>query len=627
MKVYKVENMTKTYGEKTLFSDISFSIATKDRIGLIGINGTGKSSLLKCIVSLDSFDKADISHPNDYTISYLSQDINLDEEISVLDAIFQSDAKIIKILKSYELAALELELDPENSDKQEKVLSLQEIMDRENAWDASSSAKTILSKLGIRDYNKKIKELSGGQKKRVSLAKVLIETPDLLLLDEPTNHLDFETIEWLEKYLKSYPNSILVITHDRYFLDNISTRTFELDKGRLYEYDGNYSSFLLKKSEREANELSQYNKNKQLYRQELEWIRRGAKARTTKQQARIDRFEKLEEKLENRPQEDSINMELEGSRLGKQVFEIENISKQYEDKIILKDFSLIVQKNSRIGVIGINGVGKSTFLNLLAGKEKIDSGIIKVGQTVKIAYYSQFNDTMDMNLRMINYIREGAESIKTSDGSRISAAQLLERFLFPMHSHGTILSKLSGGERRRLFLLRLLMQEPNVLILDEPTNDLDTETLTILEDYLNSFAGAVITVSHDRYFLDKIVNQLLVFKGEGNVEKFIGNYSEYIESGNNIKQEKIKTPIKEVVIEKKQEKIKFTYHEKKEWENIDLEIEKLENEITELDNKMVEYSTDFERISKLTKESEELKKKLEEKLERWEYLAEIAENQ
>ncbi|MBF0710111.1 MULTISPECIES: ABC-F family ATP-binding cassette domain-containing protein [unclassified Gemella] len=627
MKIYKVENILKTHGEKTLFSDINFSIATEDKVGLIGINGTGKSSLLKCMAGLDSFDKEDIIHPNDYTISYLSQDIDLDEEMSVIDAVFQSESKIMKLLKKYELAIVDLENDPENEAKQKKLLLLQEEMEYAKAWDLSSSVKIILSKLGIKEYDRKIKELSGGEKKRVALAKVLIEMPDLLLLDEPTNHLDFETIEWLEKYLKSYPNSILVITHDRYFLDNISTRIFELNKGRLFEYSGNYSSFLLKKTERETNEISQYNKNMKMYKQELEWIRRGAKARTTKQQARIDKFEKLEEKLENRVQEEILNIELGGSRLGKQVFEIEKISKKYYDKVILDDFSIIVQKDARIGIIGINGVGKTTLLNILSGNEKIDSGTIKVGQTVKIAYYSQFNDDMDMNLRMINYIRQGAESIKTSEGNKISATQLLERFLFPLHSHGTILSKLSGGERRRLYLLRLLMQEPNVLILDEPTNDLDTETLTILEDYLKSFSGAVITVSHDRYFLDKTVNELLVFKGQGKIEKFIGNYTEYIEAGNTIKEEKVKEISKEVIVKKKTSKIKFTYNERKEWENIDSEIEKLENKISELENLMVEYSTDFEMISKFTKEREVVKIQLENKLERWEYLASIAEQQ
>lgn len=630
MKVYKVENMTKTYGEKTLFDNISFSIAEKERVGLIGINGTGKSTLLKCLAGKDHYDEANITHSNDYTIKYLPQNVSFNEELTVLDCIFSSDTKIIKLLKQYEEIIEKLAINPTDTLLQGKLFSLQELMDKEDAWDASSKAKTILSKLGITSYNRKIGDLSGGQQKRVALANVLIETPDLLLLDEPTNHLDFETIEWLEKYLKGYQNSILVITHDRYFLDNITTRTFELDNGNLYEYTGNYSSFLEKKAEREANEESQYQKNKKLYKKELEWIRSGVKARTTKQQARIKRFDDLEEKLlTSKAPNENLNISLDASRIGKQVFEIENICKKFENKKIVENFSYIIKNNARIGIVGLNGVGKSTFLKLLAEKERLDSGIIKTGQTVKIAYYSQLIEDMNPSLRVINYVREGAEAIKNIDGSVISAAQLLERFLFPMYMHGTIIEKLSGGEKRRLYLLRLLMEQPNVLLLDEPTNDLDTQTLTILEEFLETFNGVVVTVSHDRYFLDKVVDELLVFQGEAKIIKFNGNYSEYINSGGNLfvnKQESSqKTTLQNNNNKLEKTKKKLTYSEKKEWETIDGEIAELENLLIEIEQEMANVATNFTKLNELTEQQEEIKQKLEEKLCRWEYLAEIAE--
>ncbi len=630
MKVYKVENMTKTYGEKTLFDNISFSIAEKERVGLIGINGTGKSTLLKCLAGKDHYDEVNITHSNDYTIKYLPQNVSFNEELTVLDCIFSSDTKIIKLLKQYEEIIEKLAINPTDTLLQGKLFSLQELMDKEDAWDASSKAKTILSKLGITSYNRKIGDLSGGQQKRVALANVLIETPDLLLLDEPTNHLDFETIEWLEKYLKGYQNSILVITHDRYFLDNITTRTFELDNGNLYEYTGNYSSFLEKKAEREANEESQYQKNKKLYKKELEWIRSGVKARTTKQQARIKRFDDLEEKLlTSKAPNENLNISLDASRIGKQVFEIENICKKFENKKIVENFSYIIKNNARIGIVGLNGVGKSTFLKLLAEKERLDSGIIKTGQTVKIAYYSQLIEDMNPSLRVINYVREGAEAIKNIDGSVISAAQLLERFLFPMYMHGTKIEKLSGGEKRRLYLLRLLMEQPNVLLLDEPTNDLDTQTLTILEEFLETFNGVVVTVSHDRYFLDKVVDELLVFQGEAKIIKFNGNYSDYINSGGNLfvnKQESSqKTTSQNNNNKPEKTKKKLTYSEKKEWETIDGEIAELENLLIEIEQEMANVATNFTKLNELTEQQEEIKQKLEEKLCRWEYLAEIAE--
>ncbi|WP_438940288.1 ABC-F family ATP-binding cassette domain-containing protein [Gemelliphila palaticanis] len=429
--------------------------------------------------------------------------------------------------------------------------------------------------------------------------------------------------------MKSYPNAILVITHDRYFLDNISTKTFELDKGNIYEYQGNYSYFLEKKIEREANEAARYLKEKKLYKKELEWIRSGVKARTTKQQARINRFEQLEDKLDNTQiSNNDMSINLNNKRLGKQVFEIENISKKYNDKQIINKLDLIITNKARIGIIGKNGVGKSTFLNILSDDTKVDSGNIKKGETVKIAYYNQFSYDMDENKRIINYIRESAEIIHNSDGSVTSAAQLLEQFLFPMHTHGTLIKKLSGGEKRRLYLLKLLMEQPNVLLLDEPTNDLDTQTLTILEEYLENFSGAVITVSHDRYFLDKAVSELLVFKGDANIIKFTGNYSEYISSGGTLSDEKEESfnNKKESNYARNNKKVKMTYNEKREWENIEKEIEILEDNLSSIEAKMVEEATDFVKLNELELERKSIKEKLDLKLERWEYLSELADS-
>lgn len=624
MKVYKATNLVKTYGDKVLFNNIEFVINEGEKIGLIGINGTGKSTLLKCICNLDSFDNKNISHSNDYTIGYLPQESNLDEDLSVLDCIFSSEAKIIQLVKNYELALSKLELDQSNEDKQRELFELQERIDKEDAWNIINKAKTILTKLGITDYYKKVSELSGGQQKKVSLAKVLIETPDLLLLDEPTNHLDFDTIKWLEKYLKGYTNSILVITHDRYFLDNISTKIFELDMGNLFEYNGNYSDFLEKKILRKQNESIEYEKNKKLYKKELEWMRSGVKARTTKQQARINRFLDLEQKVTTKEIKNELNIDIDNTRIGKQVFEINNIYKSYDNKNILEDFSLIIQNNDRIGIIGDNGVGKSTFLNILSNKIEVDEGSIKVGSTIKVAYFNQMPEDVDSSMRIINYVREEAETLIRENGTSISAAQLLEKFLFPMHTHGTQISKLSGGERKRLYLLKLLMSQPNVLLLDEPTNDLDTETLTILEDYLNNFDGVVVTVSHDRYFLDKVITKLLVFKGNGLVEQHIGNYSEFEDRAKTIEPQIVKEKI--VTIKEKTEKKKLTFAEKKEWETIDKEIENIEKDIKNIEIEISKNSSDFEKLTELTNEQQLLNNMLEEKLQRWEYLAELMEN-
>ncbi|WP_062197312.1 ABC-F family ATP-binding cassette domain-containing protein [Massilibacterium senegalense] len=627
MKIYKAENITKTYGDKTLFRDISFTINEKEHIGLIGVNGTGKSSLLKIIATIDLPDMGDFSHPSDYMIRYLPQEPILDENITVLDAVFESDAKMIKIMKEYESALLDLEQDPMNEMIQKKVLTLQNEMDHEQAWDANANAKTILAKLGLYHFKQKIGELSGGQKKRVALAQVLIETPDLLLLDEPTNHLDYETIKWLEDYLSKYQGALLVVTHDRYFLDQVSTRIFELDGGKLYTYIGNYQAFIEAKAIREEEEVQTAQKRRNLYRQELAWMRRGAKARTTKQKARIGRFEELAEKVGNATKKETLEMNLSGSRLGKQVVELKDASLQLEQHVILHHFDFLIKQKDRIGIVGRNGSGKSTLLNVLAGKIQLDTGECITGQTVKIGYYTQENVDMNENLRMIEYIREAAEVVTTGDGSTASAAQMLERFLFPMHTHGTPIYKLSGGEKRRLFLLRLLMMKPNVLLLDEPTNDLDTETLTVLEAYLEDFSGVVITVSHDRYFLDKVANQLLILQGAGEIETYVGKYTDYLElevEKNRLlqeeKEEKQK-PVQQVETKKK----KMTYMEKKEWEEIDDIIASVEEKMEQINEDILQTGSDFEKAQAFLEQQQQLNEQLEQLMERWEYLAELAE--
>jgi len=629
MKMLTVENVSKTYGEKQLFNNISFTISEKERVGLIGINGTGKSSLLSIIAGLDQADEGKIIAGKDYSISFLNQQPDLDASKTVLEQVFHGEAPILKLMREYEKTLLLLDTAPNDTSIQEELFQLHKQMDALNAWDASTNAKSILMKLGIEDFTKKIGELSGGQKKRVSLAQVLIEEPDLLILDEPTNHLDFDSVKWLEDYLRRYSGSILLVTHDRYFLDRVANRMFELDGGNLYSYKGNYAAFLEAKAIREENEAATFEKRKNLFRRELEWMRRGAKARTTKQKARIQRFEDLDDKLSSgKSTGEKLDISLHGSRLGKQVFELKNASKRYTDKTILSHFDILVKPGDRIGIIGRNGTGKSTLLNILAKKIPLDDGEFIMGQTVKIAYYTQESEDMDENKRMIEYIKETAEIVETSDGKTISAAQMLERFLFPPYSHGTPIRKLSGGEKRRLYLLKLLMTAPNVLMLDEPTNDLDTQTLTVLEDYLDEFPGVVITVSHDRYFLDKVVEQLLVLRGEGIIDSFYGNYTDYLEKETTLEVQKTNTGlIQPVKTPEKEKKKNMTYMEKKELGEIDEVIAKTESRLEEVAELMANIGSDFTKAQELMKQEAELNEKLEQLIERWSYLSELAEKE
>jgi len=627
MKVFSMEKVTKTQGEKLLFKDISFSISEGEKIGIVGINGTGKSTLLNIIADKEESDIGEKTHPNDYRISYLSQDPNFDESLTMMEYMFASDTPIFSLIRKYEKTLVELQNDPENSTLQNRLLQEQQEMDALNAWDTSANARTVLSKLGMQDYSKTLGQLSGGQKKRVALAKTLIETPDLLILDEPTNHLDYDSIKWLEDYLVKYPHAVLFVTHDRYFLDNVSNKIWEIANSRLFEYKGNYAAFLEAKAIREENESMERSKKESLFKKELAWIRTGAKARTTKQKARIQRFESLEAGLKHKGNNDQLEMELSGARLGKKVLELKSISKSFGVEPIIENFSFLFKPGDRIGIVGSNGSGKSTLLNILAGRETIDAGEIEIGQTVKIGYYTQENVDMDENMRMIEYIRETADSIQLKDGSQISAAQMLERFLFPMHTHGTPIRKLSGGEKRRLYLLSILMSAPNVLLLDEPTNDLDTQTLTVLEDYLETFAGVVITVSHDRYFLDKTCQQLFVFKKKADIQLYYGSYSEFLEEKTEevVVEKEVEAPPSQKRTEKKKKKL--TYAETKEWEEIEGKMEEVEQRLAEITEEMAAAGSDFGKVHVLLEEERELNEKLEYMMERWTYLAEKLEEE
>ncbi|WP_108671201.1 ABC-F family ATP-binding cassette domain-containing protein [Peribacillus acanthi] len=628
MKIFSMEDVKKTVGDKTLFAGLSFSIREGDKIGIIGVNGTGKSTLLKIIFGQEEADQGIKDHPRDYTISYLPQEPEFDENESIIDHLFKSETPLFKLIREYEGALQDLQEQPENETVQQRLFKLQHQMDEMNGWERNAEAKSILTKLGMNDFNAMIGNLSGGQKKRVALAKALIENSDLLILDEPTNHLDFESIQWLEQYIGKYQKSVLFVTHDRYFLDNISTKIWELANGNLYEYKGNYADYLESKAIREENEQSMQLKKESLFKKELAWIRRGAKARTTKQKARIDRFNQLETEVSQRSSTEKLEMDLMGSRLGKKVIELKDVYKDFGNKSVLKDFSYLLKPGDRVGIVGKNGAGKSTLLNILAGKETIDAGEIEQGTTVKIGYYTQ--ETVDLNesMRMIEYIREEAEAIKLKDGSLVSAANMLERFLFPLHSHGTPISKLSGGEKRRLYLLRILMSSPNVLLMDEPTNDLDTETLTVLEDFLESFSGVVITVSHDRYFLDKVTTELLVFLGNGEISRYYGTYTEYLESG------KIEEPtnteektqaLEPAPIKETKKKKRLSYMEMREWETIESDIQKVEERLEVIAKEIQQTGSDFEKAAAFMKEETELTEKLESLIERWSYLSEKME--
>ena len=631
MNLITLENISKSYSEKILVDNISLGINEGEKIGIIGVNGTGKSTFLKIIAGVEEPDAGTITKGNRVRIEYLSQSPNYDENATVIEQVFRGNSEEMRLLRDYEEVLEEINKNPSDETLHNKLIRLQGKIDALNLWGLESEAKVVLTKLGINDFEAKVSTLSGGQKKRVMLASALITPCELLILDEPTNHLDNETINWLEGYLNSRKGALLMITHDRYFLDRVTNRIIELDQGRLFSYEGNYSVFLEKKMERLEIEQATEEKRQNLIRKELAWVKRGAKARTTKQKARLDRFDEL---INRKVYEQTENVEISvmGSRLGKKIIEIENISKGFGDKQLIKDFSYIVTRQDRIGIVGENGAGKSTLIKMLEEKLTPDSGEIVKGETVRIACFSQDDEHMNPDMRAIEYIKEVAEYLQTATGERITASQMCEKFLFDGTLQWTPIGKLSGGERRRLHLLRVLMDSPNVLLLDEPTNDLDIETLKRLEDYLDDFGGVVITVSHDRYFLDRICNKIFAYEGNGNIRIYTGNYSDYLltkEYEEAINKEEKSTEKQKDSSEKKErfkeKKLKFTYKEEREFETIDEDIENLENKISEIDVLMDKNSRDFTKLQELMKEKEETEAELEHKYERWEYLNDLAQ--
>ena len=624
MNLIILENINKTYSEKVLLKDVNLNINDGDKIGLIGLNGAGKSTLLKVLTGKDEFFEGKVIRSKNIRIEYLSQNTEYSVNSTVLEQIFKGDTPEMKLLMEYEEL---LEKVLEDISLNDRLIEVQSKIDTLNLWDLESEAKTILTKLGITNFNQKMGELSGGQKKRVFLASSLIKPCELLVLDEPTNHLDSESIEWLEEYLNSRKGALIMITHDRYFLDRVTNKILELDRGTLYQYEGNYSDFLEKKAERLQMEAAKEEKRQKLILKELKWVRRGAKARTTKQKARLQRFDDLVNTEYIETQSD-IEIPFIGRRLGKKIIEVNNISKSFEDRNLINNFNYIFTKNDRIGVIGKNGVGKTTLINMLVGNLKPDSGSIEIGDTVYIGSFSQDDKHMDLNMRAIDYIKEGGENIPTEDGYTITASQLAERFLFDGVMQYTKIEKLSGGERRRLYLLRVLMESPNVLILDEPTNDLDIETLKILEDFLDEFIGVVIIVSHDRYFLDRLCNKIFSYEGNGLIKEYTGNYSDYLinKENENIEKVEVKEPTKkanEKSYKNKDERPKFTFKEQKEFEEIYDVIKKIEEDIEKLDEKMIKNSSNYGLLNELVKEKEELEEELLFKYERLEYLEEL----
>lgn len=636
MNVLSVENLTKTYGAKVLFDQISFTVAERQRIGLIGVNGTGKSSLLRILAGLDTPDSGKVVQPGGFRIAYLDQTPEFTQEISVLDYIFQGDLPAMRIIRDYEAALAALDLDPENAEKQKRLFSAQQAMDASSAWEAETQAKTILSRLGIHDYSQSVNKLSGGQKKRVALAAALIHPADLLILDEPTNHIDNETAEWLEGQLSRYRGALLLVTHDRYFLDRVANRILELHKGGIYPYEGNYAVFLEKKAEREEMQAASEDKRRNLLRRELEWLRRGAQARSTKQKARIERAEALQKQTPDAAPA-AMEINVTASRLGKKVLELNGVAKGYGVKPLVKDLSVLIQPGERIGIIGPNGSGKTTLLRMLAGQLQPDAGSIETGSTVRMAYYTQENEELDPNKRVLEYIRDAAETIRLEDGITVTASQMLERFMFPQDQQWTYIGRLSGGEKRRLYLLRTLMGEPNVLLLDEPTNDLDIQTLTILEDYLEHFPGTVISVSHDRYFLDRVADKLLAFEGGGQVRTFLGSYSDYLESRREIPEERESSaPAKKHDSEATASAAsasqnapsrprKLSYKDQKEWEGIEERIARLEEDCERIRRELAESGSDSTKVQELYAAQTAKELELDEAMARWAELSELVE--
>ncbi|ESK66333.1 ABC-F family ATP-binding cassette domain-containing protein [Abiotrophia defectiva] len=623
MKTLAVTGLEKTYGTKTLLAGIDFAIRTGDRIGLIGPNGTGKSSFLKVLADQTDYDQGTIDKPKDYRIAYLAQNPELDPNQTILDTVFAGDTPELKLLHDYEAANLALLSDPDNGKLQEAFQSITEAMNQADAWQIEVKAKTVLTQLGLVNLNQRVGDCSGGEQKRIGIAQVLIAEPDLLILDEPTNHLDVNSVQWLEKYLASYKGALLLVTHDRYFLERTVNKIVELRHGRFREYSGNYQAYLEKKATELALEERMQDKQDKLYQAELAWMRKGAKARTTKQQARIERFDQLKEDIAAR--QDSLEasgFEFDQQRIGNQVIELEQARIEVGQQVVIQDYTKHFTKGERIGLIGANGVGKTTFLNTLAGYHDLAAGTLKLGQTVRLAYYRQLDQDLPGDMRILSYLTQIADNFVSPDGRTKSAAQILEQFNFPRVNHGSTISSLSGGEKRRLYLLSLLIQEPNVLFLDEPTNDLDIDTLTVLEDYLAQFEGLVVVVSHDRYFLDKTVDQYLILEGQGAYTTYWGSYSDYLAKEQTVPEKEKIAPAPSN--KPKREQKKLSYEEKKEWAGIEAAIEDAENRLNQIQEDMEANSQDAGQLMSLQAELEATEAHLYHLYERYDYLSELA---
>lgn len=627
--ILSAENLGHSYGVRTLFKNISFNIEEGDKIGVIGVNGTGKSTLLRDIATGEP-GEGKITKNGTCVIEYLPQDPAFDPDATVLEQVFRGESPQLDVVRRYEEAVQQAAAEPENKAARQKLLALQQEMDSKFAWQMESEAKAVLDKLGITDLQQPMRELSGGQRKRVALAGVLVRPSDLLILDEPTNHMDNETVAWLEEVLQKRKGALLMVTHDRYFFDRVVNRTLEIDGGEGYLYTGNYSLFLQKREERRIAAAGAAQRLRNVYRRELAWISRGAEARRTKSKERIERFNELKKEVNNIKTEQQLEISSVGSRLGKTIIECEHIGLNYGGKTYIDDFNYVLLRNDRIGIVGPNGSGKSSLMDIIAGRLAPTRGTVKVGQTVKIGYFAQHSEFKDADCRVLEYIKNVSDYIETADGTRITAAQMLERFLFPPELQWVPVSKLSGGEKRRLYLLSVLMSAPNVLILDEPTNDLDIPTLSVLEDYLDTFNGAVIAVSHDRYFLDRFAGKIFAFMGGGEVRQFIGDYSRYEQAraeAQNLarQQERAQSTVKPQQREEKQRAPKMTYKEKLEYEQIEQVIAQAEAELKMTEMEINACGTDFVKLTELTAKQQELTQRISDLTDRWAYLEELAE--
>ena len=627
--ILSAENLGHSYGVRTLFKNISFNIEEGDKIGVIGVNGTGKSTLLRDIATGEP-GEGKITKNGTCVIEYLPQDPAFDPDATVLEQVFRGESPQLDVVRRYEEAVQQAAAEPENKAARQMLLALQQEMDSKFAWQMESEAKAVLDKLGITDLQQPMRELSGGQRKRVALAGVLVRPSDLLILDEPTNHMDNETVAWLEEVLQKRKGALLMVTHDRYFFDRVVNRTLEIDGGEGYLYTGNYSLFLQKREERRIAAAGAAQRLRNVYRRELAWISRGAEARRTKSKERIERFNELKKEVNNIKTEQQLEISSVGSRLGKTIIECEHIGLDYGGKTYIDDFNYVLLRNDRIGIVGPNGSGKSSLMDIIAGRLAPTRGTVKVGQTVKIGYFAQHSEFKDADCRVLEYIKNVSDYIEIADGTRITAAQMLERFLFPPELQWVPVSKLSGGEKRRLYLLSVLMSAPNVLILDEPTNDLDIPTLSVLEDYLDTFNGAVIAVSHDRYFLDRFAGKIFAFMGGGEVRQFIGDYSRYEQARTEAQnlarqQERAQSTVKPQQREEKQRAPKMTYKEKLEYEQIEQVIAQAEAELKMTEMEINACGTDFVKLTELTAKQQELTQRISDLTDRWAYLEELAE--